>query len=286
MLLRTHHGSRHRGSPRWADVCERRAGGRGVTRTGRSSARGWGEQWLVDLRHDPSFGTVACMRYLRQVAKPARTALVSDRADPEGVWREILAAGMTEIGTRDVHELPADGPPDATVAAIVRSGADAVHLCTTSPERAAAFATALARTGYDGLRSTGESALGPAFLTVADGWLYGTTWIDATADLKCRPFVDAYRRRHGTAPGRWTAEAYDSVRCAAHVLDALPHATRASFRARLHEEGYPGVTRTLEYASVSRQLGSTRDGGLFLYAAEKGTSRYLGRYADVNTPVS
>ncbi|MEV6202478.1 hypothetical protein AB0M64_21225 [Streptomyces sp. NPDC051771] len=43
--------------------------------------------------------------------------------------------------------------------------------------------------------------------------------------------------------------------------------------------------RTGEYASVTRRLSSTRDGGLFLYTVDAGTSRCLGRYADVNTPV-
>ncbi|BBJ38382.1 hypothetical protein SSPO_011000 [Streptomyces antimycoticus] len=150
-----------------------------------------------------------------------------------------------------------------------------------TPARAAAVARALARTEFNGPRVLGYPAAGPEFLTAAgtaaDGWQIFAPYIDPSA-APVRAFATAYRKRYGSAPPYWAAEAYDVARM---VITRLTEAGGRPSRNRLYDllaKGtYKGLVRT--YAFDEKNRSWLKGYEVFRYEVKGGRYSYAGKVA-------
>ncbi|GAA1696028.1 bifunctional serine/threonine-protein kinase/ABC transporter substrate-binding protein [Streptomyces yatensis] len=148
-----------------------------------------------------------------------------------------------------------------------------------TPARAAAVARALARTDFNGPRVLGYPAAGPEFLTAAgtaaDGWQIFAPYIDPSA-APVRAFATAYRKRYGSAPPYWAAEAYDVARM---VITRLAEAGGRPSRKRLYDllaKGtYKGLVRT--YAFDEKNRSWLKGYEAFRYEVKGGRYSYAGK---------
>jgi hypothetical protein len=125
----------------------------------------------------------------------------------------------------------------------------------------------------------------PAFLqqagTAAQDWLFGSPFTDPGS--VSRTFTAAYRARYGTAPGRWSPEAYDAVGLVARTLEGLD--ATAGIEPGAVAQRLSGIT----YRGIAKTLRLTTDGphtleppaSYFLFQAKGGTFRFLGRHDQV-----
>ncbi|WP_329344606.1 bifunctional serine/threonine-protein kinase/ABC transporter substrate-binding protein [Streptomyces sp. NBC_01352] len=149
---------------------------------------------------------------------------------------------------------------------------------TGTPARAAAVARALAQTDFNGLRVLGYPAAGPEFLTTAgaaaDGWQVFAPYIDPSA-APVRAFATAYRKRYGSAPPYWAAEAYDVARM---VITRLTEAGGRPSRERLYDllaKGtYKGLVRPYAF---DEEYGSLKGYEIFRYEVKGGRYSYVGQ---------
>ncbi|MFK4210926.1 bifunctional serine/threonine-protein kinase/ABC transporter substrate-binding protein [Streptomyces sp. NPDC030920] len=254
----------------------------------RSTTADWaGTEYLCVTRPFDSSLSIGLIRYLTRVRPARRVVLVEDHADPWGVWsvanqfRDTPTEGL-EVTVRTVGADTADFAPAAR--AVVAARADAVVYAGSSPDRGARCATALADAGFTGTGMSVGPVLAPAFLRragkAAEGWVFAQAYTDPTALPAAKTFTAAYRKRFGTAPARWSAEAYDAVGLIARAVPATGAAPeRGGVAQRLFRASHPGITRTLSFSSAVRKVRI--ETGIFLYRVEHGRARFLGPYTKV-----
>ncbi|MEV4946217.1 bifunctional serine/threonine-protein kinase/ABC transporter substrate-binding protein [Streptomyces sp. NPDC053755] len=227
------------------------------------------------------------------VRRARRMAVVHDRAAGDFAWRTVksVRSSMLEIdGTTTEHRVPAAGEDFApAVREALATRPDAVFYAGASPRRAGLCARELARQGYTGLRGSVEYALGPEFLSVAgpaaDGWYFGTTYVDPALVPKAKAFTAAYRTRWGLAPSapveRYAAEAYDVVLglgdALRELVDTHQGIERGAVRERLRVFPYQGITKTYGF-DRSNPIFFTQTKEMFLYRVERGVPRFLGQF--------
>ncbi|MFE2045191.1 bifunctional serine/threonine-protein kinase/ABC transporter substrate-binding protein [Streptomyces sp. NPDC059477] len=250
---------------------------------------------LVVTRAPGSYRTLPLVSYLTKVRDSHRTAVVED-GDAGAMARDVsqnfrdTAPNGDDGGTVSVHQVAA-GADDfgPAVREALAADAQAVVYAGTSAARAASCARALTEAGFTGARVGFEPAMRQEFLDAAgdaaDGWVFGASFTEVrSVDTEAaRAFTAAYRERYGAPPGRWAVEAYDAVGLLGRALDAF--GSRASVE--------PGEVAervfVTSYEGVAKPLGFTRDGGhllqlersSFLYRAEGGQFRFLGRFDQV-----
>ncbi|MFE1440523.1 bifunctional serine/threonine-protein kinase/ABC transporter substrate-binding protein [Streptomyces sp. NPDC058739] len=226
-----------------------------------------------------------CIRYLSHHVDSRQVFLVDDRAQDQFAWalcdqteRALRRSGRDATVTR-----VAAGKIDyASLAAEVKAArADAV-LFTGDAPRAAGFASALTAARFTGARLATERALDPRFLTsagaAATGWVFATSFTDATANPSARAFTAAYRARFDTDPAWYAAEAHDAVMFLAQACDkdGTTLTERGAIARRMPEITYSGITRTVKY---EQGYGYNHD-AMFWFRADEGEFRYLGQYLD------
>ncbi|MES9510262.1 bifunctional serine/threonine-protein kinase/ABC transporter substrate-binding protein [Streptomyces sp. NPDC000609] len=255
----------------------------------RSTTADWaGTKYLCVTRPFDDSLSIALIRYLTRVRPARRVVLVEDHADPRGVWsvgnhfRDTPIEGI-QVTVRTVGADTADFAPAAR--AVVAARADAVVYAGSSPDRGARCATALADAGFTGTGMSVGPVLAPAFLRragkAAEGWVFAQAYTDPTALPAAKAFTAAYRKRFGTVPARWSAEAYDAVGLIARAAPATGEAApeRGGVAQRLFRTSHAGITRTLSFSSAVRKVRI--ETGMFLYRVEHGRARFLGSYTKV-----
>ncbi len=167
------------------------------------------------------------------------------------------------------------------VRAALAAKAQAVVFTGISPERAARCARALADADFTGPRLGTWHTMRPDFLqragTAGQGWLFGTPFTDPGS--VSRTFGTAYRTRYGTAPGRWSPEAYDAVGLVARTLEQLggKHGIEPGAVAqRLFRVSYRGLAKTLRFTTDGTRT-LEQEAWYFLFQAKGNTFRFLGR---------
>ncbi|GEC02360.1 hypothetical protein SSP24_00150 [Streptomyces spinoverrucosus] len=184
----------------------------------------------------------------------------------------LKIAGEPRVVPRLAEDLTA-------VVAEMAAGRPDGFVYTGTPARAAAVARALAQTDFDGLRVLGYPAAGPDFLTAAgtaaDGWQVFAPYIDPSA-APVRAFATAYRKRYGSAPAYWAAEAYDVARM---VITRLTEAGGRPSRNRLYDllakRAYKGLVRT--YAFDEEYGWWLNSYEIFRYEVKGGRYSYAGK---------
>ncbi|GDY48149.1 bifunctional serine/threonine-protein kinase/ABC transporter substrate-binding protein [Streptomyces antimycoticus] len=239
---------------------------------------------LCVTRAPESFLALPLTSYLNSVRPVDRTAVIDDRA--AGQVGSDLTNRLSQVppheGTTSVHPVAAGSHDFApAVRAALAAKAQAVVFSGISPERAARCARALADAGFTGPRLGTWHIMRPGFLqqagTAGQDWLFGAPFTDPGS--VSRTFGTAYRARYGTAPGRWSPEAYDAVGLVARALEELGGTREikpGAVAQRLLHITYRGLAKTLRFTTDSAQAGE-QDGWYFLFQAKGNAFRFLGR---------
>ncbi|MCT4355911.1 bifunctional serine/threonine-protein kinase/ABC transporter substrate-binding protein [Streptomyces sp. Je 1-79] len=224
-----------------------------------------------------------------------RTAVAQDRAAGDYGWRTAnsVQTTMSAVGESvTVHQIgAAEDDFGPVVREVLAARPGIVLYAGVSPRRAGLCAKELKQQGYAGLCGGVEYALGPEFLSVAgpeaaEGWYFGTTFVDPAKLPAARNFTAAYRRRWGlagTAPvDRFAVEAYDVVTgLAERMTDLVSKQNLAVARIAVR-----GAMRTFTFQGLAKQYGFEEKNvmmfrynkELFLYRVESGSPRFLGQF--------
>ncbi|MFJ3233842.1 bifunctional serine/threonine-protein kinase/ABC transporter substrate-binding protein [Streptomyces sp. NPDC086787] len=247
----------------------------------------------------PSDSTLATplVAHLARTVRARETALVDDATEGDFSWRLCanVAEAMRSTDLRTTRYALAAGDDTAgdfraLAAKVTASGAEAV-LFGGGPARAAKLARALRAAGYSGARVAGRLALDPRFLDAAgdaaEGWVFAAPFVDPTRVAAAKPFVTAYRRRFGTTPPWYCAEAYDATLFVAQVVAATgaSDAERGALVDRLRTTDHQGIAKRLRYTASSK--GYNTD-GMYLFRVADGRFGWLGQYraADGGRPAT
>ncbi|GGW97984.1 hypothetical protein GCM10010297_19440 [Streptomyces malachitofuscus] len=185
--------------------------------------------------------------------------------DAPAAVRSLLAEGVTAFAYL--------GPLDATVRA----------------------ARQLAAAGFEGPRWMQHQLYGSEFPRRAgaagDGWYVVTAAADTTAltTRRARAFVKAWRRRHGTAPEPYAAEAYDTVRLLlAEFARTVPAGAgrrprRADLGDRLAKARYQGIARPYAFGEYHQYEADDRGwaDGTFVHQVTDGRFVQRGSLTDL-----
>lgn len=199
---------------------------------------------------------------------------------------------MSVVGeTVTSHQIAATSEDFGTlVREVVAARPDAVLYAGDSERRAGLCAEALAQQGYDGLCGGVEYALGPEFLQVAgpaaEGWYFGTSYVDPARVPAAGEFTAAYRKRWGlagTAPvERFATEAYDAVTLLAERMRGLVTGqkldiARVAVRGAMRTFSYQGIAKKYGFEDQNVMMfGYNKE--IFLYRIEQGAPRFLGQF--------
>ncbi|MFE0421230.1 ABC transporter substrate-binding protein [Streptomyces sp. NPDC058953] len=253
-----------------------------------------GPRTLCAVRAPSSYRSFPVISYLTRVADSRRTAVIEDAAS--GAAARVLSRDLRESppnqpdGTVSVEVMAADrddfGP---VVDRVLDTRPQAVVFAGTSATRAAACARALAAAGFTGTRAGVEPAMRPEFLRAAgraaDGWVFEAPYAEPRSATTgaAKAFTAAYRERYGTAPPRWSAEAHDAVGLVAAALDSFgsrESVAPGEVAERIFRSSYEGVAKPLRFQPGGLQLLQF-EASSFLYRADRGSFRCLGRYDQV-----
>ncbi|SMF85501.1 bifunctional serine/threonine-protein kinase/ABC transporter substrate-binding protein [Streptomyces sp. Amel2xC10] len=227
-----------------------------------------------------------------------------------GQWRDTLGATVLP---RVVAEETDDGR--AAVRSLLDAGVTAVaYLGPLDATVRAAQDLAAAR--FDGPRWMQHLLYGSEFPRLAgaagEGWYVVTSAVDPSAltSPEARDFTAAWRRRHGTAPGPYATEAYDTVRMllaefAGTVRAAVASSSgsgsgsgsntaspaagsgsrpaRAALAERLAEARYQGIARPYRFGAYHQYEADQRGwaDGTFVHQVSGGRFRQLGSLTDL-----
>ncbi|MFJ6934791.1 ABC transporter substrate-binding protein [Streptomyces sp. NPDC101132] len=152
-------------------------------------------------------------------------------------------------------------------------------LYTGAPPGAARVARLLRAAGFAGPRIADYPSMGPEFLRLAgpdaEGWQFFAPYTGPEAP-EAAPVTAAHRRRYGSAPAHWTAEAYDVTLMVADRLARLAaggdRPGRAELLAGLAKGTYRGLLREYAFDGAGRIRGTAS----FLHRVESGRVRYVG----------
>ncbi|MET7871282.1 bifunctional serine/threonine-protein kinase/ABC transporter substrate-binding protein [Streptomyces cyaneofuscatus] len=267
----------------------------------------------------PSYAALSVPIVNRLLLRPdvERLGVLIDRSGGEAAYQAGYTANLMTpsltTGTTHPRVVPA-GTSDLgpVIADLLAHRSDALFYAGDAAGAARA-ARALAGTPFKGPRMAQHDVMGAEFLErageAAEGWEFVTPFTDAGAGTAAgaADFAAAYRKRFGTAPAAWSAEAYDVAGLVAREVAALvtsatkrgaapsgsasapatatpsgsPSATpsgdgrptRAALVAAITTSTYEGVSRTYAF-DEERQLLVGRDA--HLHRVEGGRFRYLG----------
>ncbi|MET9014085.1 bifunctional serine/threonine-protein kinase/ABC transporter substrate-binding protein [Streptomyces olivaceoviridis] len=235
------------------------------------------------LQAVPGYGVSPALIALRLGKAGARRAgVLIDRDGGIAAWQ----LGHTTFQSLGVMRIPAEPrvvPRLArhlapVVAQLLVHEPDGI-VYTGTPARAAAVARALAERRFTGVRVLGYPAADQEFLTAAgpaaEGWQVFAPYIDPSA-ARVRSFATAYRRRYGSAPPYWAAEAYDVARMViTRVTEAGGRPSRTRLYDLLAKGTYKGLVRT--YAFDKNRMLKGYD--VFHYEVKGGRYAYAGEAA-------
>ncbi|MFH9397938.1 bifunctional serine/threonine-protein kinase/ABC transporter substrate-binding protein [Streptomyces sp. NPDC017556] len=209
-----------------------------------------------------------------------RIALVDDGTEYGRQTTRFLDAGLRGNGRTVLAETVRQGTRDL--------GTEAERIAAKRPgavvygggwRDAGRFAKALTRAGFLGPRIGTQAVHDPRFLAEAGedaaGWLVVSTAADPASVPSVHPFAAAYRRRFGSAPPLFAAEAYDAVGLIAACARGLgrERISRQDLLPALRTTSYKGVSKSYAFEPANGMYTGT---GVFVYRVERGRFRYIG----------
>ncbi|MEV4425033.1 bifunctional serine/threonine-protein kinase/ABC transporter substrate-binding protein [Streptomyces sp. NPDC049602] len=248
----------------------------------------------LEARASPDVMVVAFSRWLNEHDR-RRTAVVEDRAAGRFAWFAVRILkedppSSPNGGVTTSHPVEAGSEDfESAVRQALATHPDGVYYAGTSPRRAALCAKALARQGYKGPCGSTEQVLQPEFLSLAgpaaEGWYFGTSYVDPGRMPAGKQFAAAYRERWklpATAPfERYATEAYDTVHWIAQALRTAL-ANRAEHMSAAVANGlirapYEGIAKV--YRSDLRNSKDAALSAVFLWQVRGGVPTYRGHFA-------
>ncbi|MFF8375117.1 bifunctional serine/threonine-protein kinase/ABC transporter substrate-binding protein [Streptomyces sp. NPDC015661] len=251
-------------------------------------------QYYLEARASPDVMVVAFSRWLNEHDR-RRTAVIEDRAAGRSAWfaARILkenAPSSEKGGITTSHPVEAGSEDfESVVRRALAARPDGVYYAGTSPRRAALCAKALARQGYKGPCGSTEQVLQPEFLSLAgpaaEGWYFGTGYVDPGRMPAGKRFAAAYRERWklpATAPfERYATEAYDIVHWIAQALrTALANKVEnvdSAVMNGLRQGPYEGIAKT--YRPDLKNSKDAELNAVFLWQVRGGVPTYRGHFA-------
>ncbi|MFF7773684.1 bifunctional serine/threonine-protein kinase/ABC transporter substrate-binding protein [Streptomyces tanashiensis] len=227
---------------------------------------------------------------LPQIRRPG---VLQERTDDPYSWQYTsgVGFGFDQAGIRPHFRVVPGRATDyrSIIGEMIDAGIDAyVHNGVRST--AVLAARALKQLGFTGPRFTGQHVFGPEFLkeagSDAEGWFVCAPVMDPVqraadpkqkaADRKLtQDFLDAHRKRYGTAPAYYTGESFDVVGMVASWLAtsaAKGPLTPKGLWEALRKQKYTGAMGGYQF----RENGELSGIGTFLYGVQKGAYKYLG----------
>ncbi|MEV7275741.1 bifunctional serine/threonine-protein kinase/ABC transporter substrate-binding protein [Streptomyces sp. NPDC093111] len=222
-----------------------------------------------------------------------RPGVLQERTDDQYSWQYTggVRFGFRQAGIEPHFRVVPARVTDyrAVLAEMIDAGIDAYVHCGVR-STAVLAARALNQLGFTGPRFTGQRVFGSQFLkeagSDAEGWFVCAPVVDPVqraadpkqkaADHKlAQEFVDAHRKRYGTAPAYYTGESFDVV---SMVLSRIADNTA---RAPLTHKGLWQALQKQEYTGA---MGAYRFGdngelkgvGTFVYAVRNGAYGFIG----------
>ncbi|GAA3804359.1 bifunctional serine/threonine-protein kinase/ABC transporter substrate-binding protein [Streptomyces phyllanthi] len=212
-----------------------------------------------------------------------RLGMLADRAGKVAGLESVIvsqhaARDRMELYLRVVPAAASASALEPVVVDMLGHGVDGFYYLG-APDRAAAVARALAERDFAGPRFLDAASATADFTSragrAAEDWQVLTSYVapDATP---VRGFAAAYRKRYGSTPGPWAAEAYDVTRLLADRLTALApkgrsRPTHDRLTRALSEARYTGVAATYAFDDDKRAKNQVLhhfrvQGGRFAYA--------------------
>lgn len=251
----------------------------------RSTTAEWSDaESLCVLRPFDASLALGLTDYLTRVRPAEHVVVIEDRADPQSSWaiRDRLPDAPVNGTTYAAEVVAATARTFVPAArAAVAAGAGAVVYAGSSAARGARCAKDLAAAGFTGTGLSVGPVLTPAFLRdagkAAEGWVFAEAYTDPSALSSAKAFSAAHRRRFGSPPATWAAEAYDAVGLIARA-GRTTDAPRDGVAARIFRSDYRGITRRLSFYAFHQVRYNE---GIFLYRVDGGRARFLGPSASV-----
>ncbi|MEU4273533.1 bifunctional serine/threonine-protein kinase/ABC transporter substrate-binding protein [Streptomyces tanashiensis] len=227
---------------------------------------------------------------LPQVRRPG---VLQERTDDQYSWQYVSGArfGFRQAGLTPHFRVVPGRATDyrSILGEMIDAGMDTYVHCGVR-STAVLAARALNQLGFTGPRFTGQHVFGPAFLKEAgadaEGWFVCAPVIDPVqraADTKqkaadrklTQDFLDAHRKRYGTAPAFYTGESFDVVNLVVSWLSAN------AAKGPLTRKGLWEALRTRKYTGAMGGYTFDKNGdlsgvGTFLYGVQKGAYKFLG----------
>ncbi|MGW1514223.1 protein kinase domain-containing protein [Streptomyces sp. NPDC002394] len=227
---------------------------------------------------------------LPQIRRPG---VLQERTDDQYSWQYTSGGryGFKKAGLKPHYRVVPGRATDyrSIIGEMIDAGIDAyVHNGVRST--AVLAARALNELGFTGPRFTGQHVFGTEFLkeagSAAENWFVCAPVMDPVqraadtrqkaADRKLtQDFLDAHRKRYGTAPAYYTGESFDVVGLVASWLTTrAPKGplTRKGLWEALREQKYTGAMGGYQFGDNGELTGV----GTFLYGVQKGAYKYLG----------
>ncbi|WP_181007181.1 ABC transporter substrate-binding protein, partial [Streptomyces sp. SM1] len=231
--------------------------------------------------------------------RTGRLGVVLDRAggtivQDQGIllvrqWQEVLGG---EVLPKVVAEKTDDGV--TAVRSLLAAGVTAFAYLGLLDATVRA-ARQLAAAGFDGPRWMQHQLYGTAFPGQAgaagEGWYVVTAAADTSAltTSRARSFAQAWRRRYGTAPEPYAAEAYDTVRMLlTEFARTVPAGTgrrpqRAALGTRMAKARYQGIARPYTFGEYHQYAPDDRgwSDGTFVHEVSGGRFVQRGSLTDL-----
>ncbi|MEU5915867.1 bifunctional serine/threonine-protein kinase/ABC transporter substrate-binding protein [Streptomyces sp. NPDC047141] len=222
-----------------------------------------------------------------------RPGVLQERTDDQYGWQYTsgVGFGFKQAGITPHFRVVPGRATDyrSILGEMIDAGIDAyVHNGVRST--AVLAARTLKQLGFTGPRFTGQHVFGPQFLkeagSDAEGWIVCAPVMDPVqraADPKQKPadrklaqdFLDAHRKRYGTAPAFYTGESFDVVGLVTSWLATSAGKrplTRKGLWEALRKQKYTGAMGGYQF----RDNGELSGIGTFRYGVQNGAYTYLG----------
>ncbi|MFJ6576610.1 bifunctional serine/threonine-protein kinase/ABC transporter substrate-binding protein [Streptomyces sp. NPDC091368] len=222
-----------------------------------------------------------------------RPGVLQERTDDQYGWQYVSGArfGYRQAGLTPHFRVVPGRATDyrSILGEMIDAGMDTYVHCGVR-STAVLAARALDGLGFTGARFTGQHVFGTEFIeeagAAAEGWYVCAPVIDPVqraadpqqkaADRKLvQDFVDAHRKRYGTAPAYYTGESFDVVNLVTSWL------TSRAALGPLTRKGAWEALRARTYTGVMGGYGFDKNGdlsgvGTFLYRVRNGAYTFLG----------
>jgi branched-chain amino acid transport system substrate-binding protein len=190
-----------------------------------------------------------------------KIAVIAEQSD----WGQSVVQGFSDAvkaqgGQIAFSELFNRGTKDfrSLIAKIERAKPDAIYTGFFY-EDGAQFLKQMKQLGVKIPVHSTSAAYNPKLIELAgdaaEGLQLTATFLPSSPDPKVRAFVDEWKKRHGSEPGQFPAQAYDAVNI---MLDAIVRAYPNVTRERVREElaktrDFPGVTGATSFDPETRE---------------------------------